>query len=96
MANKLRLDRAGMAEMLKSAGLARDVEAAAQRVAANVGEVSTHDGPVPATVSTYTTDRAAAAVSIAHPAGIGLEAKYGVLAKAAAAAGLEVRAKGRS
>jgi hypothetical protein len=41
----------------------------------------------------YTTDRASAAVDMDHPAGVAIEAKYGVLKKAARAAGLKVRAR---
>lgn len=47
----------------------------------------------PVSVRTVTTDRAHVTVAIAHPAGIGLEAKHGVLTKAAAAAGVTVRAR---
>jgi hypothetical protein len=41
-------------------------------------------------VDDYTTDRAASAVTIAPPAGLPLQAKYGSLTKAAGSAGLEV------
>jgi hypothetical protein len=67
-------------EVLKELAKA-EIDALAKRVAAEAGP---H-----ATVHEYTTDRAAAAVSV--PAG--LQAKDGVLSRAAAAAGLEVRLK---
>ena len=41
----------------------------------------------------FTTDRAGGTVNIASPAGLALQAKFGILTKAAAAAGMEVRAK---
>lgn len=75
-----KLNRAGGAEVLKE--LAADaIHALAQQVAAQAGDA--------AQVDEYTTDRAAASVSVpAH-----LQAKDGVLTRAAAAAGLEVRSK---
>jgi hypothetical protein len=75
-----RLNRKGGAEVLKelSAPLVNDF---ARRVATAAGEDAQFDE--------YTTDRAAASVSVpAH-----LQAKDGVLTRAAAAAGLEVRPK---
>ncbi len=72
------LDREGGAEVLKEMSAAAIAELAAQ-VADQVGEG--------AVVKTYTTDRAAASVKV--PAE--MQAKDGVLTKAAAAAGLEVK-----
>lgn len=74
------LDRDGGAEVLKelSAAAIKDL---AERVADDIGEG--------ATVKVYTTDRAAATVSV--PAE--MQAKDGVLTRAAVAAGLEVRPK---
>lgn len=77
------LDRAGVAEIAKSAGVQAAVAAAAQAVAAGVG--------ADAYVDYYTTDRAAASVSIAVSAGD--EAKRGRLASAATAAGLQYRGR---
>ena len=73
-----KLNRAGGAEVLKH--LAADqIHALAHQVATQAGDA--------AVVDEYTTDRAAASVSVpAH-----LQAKDGVLTKAASAAGLEVR-----
>lgn len=45
-------------------------------------------------VDSYTTDRAAAAVTIREPQALLLEARDGLLTRAAAAAGLEVRSRG--
>lgn len=68
------------------------VSAAARQIAANVDVGSVTDAEV--TVREYTTDRAACAVSIAHPAGAAIEAKHGSLTKAASAAGFTVNSKG--
>lgn len=62
------------------------------RAAANVAARAKGlvDKDVPVRVRPYTTDRAASAVVIAHPSGVALQAKAGVLTRAAAAEGLEV------
>jgi hypothetical protein len=92
MAPKIRLDSRGIGAMLKSAGVASAVEASAESVLSNVGAVEAHDGQVvPVEVTTGTTDRAIARVTLLHAAGMGLQAKHGTLTKAAQAAGLEVR-----
>jgi hypothetical protein len=91
MASKVKLDHVGMGAMLKSSEVRSAVLAVAEQVAGNVRaapEVVRHDAPVE--TRTYTTDRAAAAVSITHPGGLGMEAKHGTLTTAAAAAGLQV------
>lgn len=48
------------------------------------------DVPLPVRVDTYDTDRARATVWLAHPAGLAVQAKHGLLSKAASAAGLEI------
>lgn len=88
----LRLDHSGIASILKSGPFAANVaEKAAEIASGVVGQIG---GRFPVEVSTYTTDRAAAAVTIAHPAGAILQARDGVLTRAAAAAGLEVTERG--
>lgn len=92
----LKLDHGGMADVLKSAGVAAAVNALAERVAENVlaeGQLVSHGEEMPVTVDPYTTDRASASVTITHPAGLAVQAKHGTLTRAAAAAGLEVRSK---
>lgn len=86
----IKLDHAGIASILKNE-MRGPVEAAAAAIAANVDVGSVTEAQV--TVRSYTTDRAAAAVSIAHPAGLALEAKYGSMRKAAASVGLTVKSK---
>jgi hypothetical protein len=78
--SSFRLDRKGGAEVLKQIA-AGQINALARQIAAQAGE--------DAEVEEYTTDRAAASVSV--PAA--QQAKDGVLTRAASAAGLEVRAK---
>lgn len=92
----VRLDHAGLAQALKSAEMAEAVRARADEVAENArGQGLTASGgeSIPVEVEEYTTDRAAASVTLAHAAGMGMQAKYGVLTKAAAEAGLEVTEK---
>jgi len=91
---KIRLDSKGIGAMLMSAPVASAVEAAAEAVFSNIGAVTAHDGQVvPVEVTTGTTDRAVARVTLMHAAGVGLQAKHGTLTKAASAAGLEVRGR---
>ncbi len=78
--SSFRLDRKGGSEVLKQLA-AQQINALAKQVAAAAGE--------DAVVEEYTSDRAAATVSV--PAG--QQAKDGRLTRAASAAGLEVRAK---
>lgn len=78
---KFELDRKGGSEVLKSI-VADEIRALTEQIGAAAGEA--------AQVDHYTTDRAAGQVAV--PAA--LQAKHGVLTKAAAAAGLEVKAKG--
>lgn len=74
-----KLNRAGGAEVLKHLAAQR-IDALAETIAGGI------DG---AEVQKYTTDRAAASVSVPAEA----QAKDGVLTRGAAAAGLEVRSK---
>jgi hypothetical protein len=84
-----RLDRGGIARWLKSADATKGVNRTAAKVSAETRALT----ELPVTVRTYTTDRAAAAVAIAHPAGMAEQAKHGTLTRAAAAAGLQVRSR---
>ena len=87
---KFRLDRKGVREiLLTQCGPA--VNAAAAQAAARAKAAV--DDDVPVETSPYTTDRRAASVTIAHPTGMLLQASDGVLTRAAAAVGLEVKAK---
>lgn len=88
---KIELDHAGIAEVLKSGEVHAAVAHFAGLVAANVQaseSVARHGAPV--RVLNTTTDRAKSLVTIAHAGGLGIEARYGVLTRAAGDAGLEV------
>lgn len=52
-----------------------------------------HEYDLPVTVESQTTDRAREVVGINHPAGMAVQAKHGVLTKAAAHVGLQVKPK---
>jgi uncharacterized protein with gpF-like domain len=80
---------AGVSEILKER-MRGPIDALARQIADRVDVGSTGAEVI---VRSYTTDRAAAAVSIAHPAGLAIQAKHGSLTKAAASLGLEVTAK---
>ena len=94
------LDRSGVGVVAKSAQMMDAVEDAANRIAANVGAqglIATSGATksaalITAVVSTGVTDRDRATVTIQHPAGLAMQARHGVLTKAASMAGLEVKA----
>lgn len=98
MLTKLELDHAGIAELLKSSGIRSLVDGAAADIAGIVegqGQmVNNGTEALPVVVDSYTTDRHAASVTLAHPAGLAVQAKHGTLTRAAAGAGLEVTEKG--
>lgn len=79
-------DSAGIASILKGGEFASMVRDAAERIAANARGQTGAD----VVVDSYTTDRAAASVTIRDPRGVLLQVRDGVLTRAAAAAGLEV------
>jgi hypothetical protein len=88
----VRLDRVGMSLMLKQSEVRNEITSLAEAVgsAARSNEgVAKHDAEIK--VEHYTTDRAASAVLIKHPIGMGIQAKYGALTQAAASQGLQVK-----
>lgn len=86
----IKLDRAGLSKILKSAGVASAVHNLAEEIAGNVGS----DKPdADIVVDDYTTDRAASSVTIRDARGRIWQARDGVLTKAAGKAGVKVRAK---
>jgi hypothetical protein len=95
MADKFRLDKKGIADLLKSDGVAAHVGEAAAAVAEAVTRLSTTPAnqgyPPPIPVHQYETDRAA--FSVSAPAG--LQAVHGVLTAAIVEAGLEVGQRGK-
>lgn len=102
MAQRIRLNSKGVAQVLKAAPMAAAVKTAAEQVAQNVRDqgitVGDRDGgphefDLPVKVTMSTTDRAHANVTLAHPSGNAVQAKHGALTKAAAQAGLDVRGR---
>lgn len=97
----IRLDTAGLAEVMRSAKVTAEVRSLAGRVAsAAESDGSVARNAVPVTVDEYTarggrlrSERPAFAVTLAHAAGNGIEAKYGVLTRAASSVGLTVKGK---
>lgn len=90
MAKRITLDHAGMAALLKSAGVASEISSRADAVAAVVAsspEVARHDMPV-AVSDRVGANRVRSTVTIRHPGGLGVQAKYGTLSRALRAAGL--------
>ena len=88
--NKFRLNRKGVSEVLRDQ-CGDAINSLAEQVAASVR--SQVGEAVPVEVEAYMTDRGAAAVVIADPSGMELQARGGVLTRAASAQGLEVTAK---
>lgn len=82
-------DRQGTGQILRET-YRPAVNDAAKRIAANVRAERPGTTVV---VNTYTTDRSAASVTITEPEGRLLQVRDGILTRAAAAAGLEVRAR---
>lgn len=100
--HKVRLNHAGIENILQSTAMHRVVQAAAEATADNVRgqnirvgdkDGGSHEVDLPVEVDMTTTDRAHAFVTIAHPAGLAVQAKHGCLTKAAAQAGLDVKGK---
>lgn len=82
MARTVKLDHAGIAKLLRSDELGRAVHDAATEVAGRVraqATVTRHDADV--VVDDYVTDRRASSVTIAHPAGLAMQAKHGALTR---------------
>lgn len=87
----IRLDHAGIREVLSTGAVAAAVRALGESVEAAVQahpSVQRHNMPV--TGSHGVTDRSRYTVTIAHPGGLGVQAKHGALTQAAASVGLEV------
>ena len=94
---RIRLDHGGIGEILKSDEVGSLMRDLAEQVAANIEATATwqrHGDKGHIEVAQYVTDRAAAAVIVAHPGALGMQAKHGAITGAAGAAGLEVRERG--
>lgn len=91
---KIVLNHGGIEAVLKSGSMAAAVHSAAQRIADNAHGIMVEgipgEVPLPITVEDMTTDRAKTRVALAHPSGMAVQAKHGVLTGGAAGAGFEV------
>lgn len=85
---QVKLDSAGIAQVLKSEPVARAVHQLAQGIAADVRTREPDAEDV--VVDDYTTDRAASSVTIRDARGRLWQVRDGILTRAAAGAGLEV------
>jgi hypothetical protein len=83
------LDSAGIAQVLKSSEVAAAVHELAEQVAGTVRNQAPDAEEV--VVDDYTTDRAASSVTIKDARGRLWQARDGILTRAAAAQGLEVK-----
>lgn len=88
-----RLDAAGVREVLQSSEVRAMVDDVAHQIAARV-RLHVPEG-VPVVVRRYTTDRDAASVTVQDVRAMAWQARDGLLTRAAAAVGVEVRAWGR-
>lgn len=95
---KVQLDHGGVAALLKSTAMhelvqdvAEEIAAAVQSQGLRVGAFAGGGDILPVEVSVTTTDRARANVTLAHPAGVAVQAKHGALTRAASAAGVTVK-----
>jgi hypothetical protein len=91
---KIQLNSQAIADLLKSERVGDAVRGYAEAAAAIAKEhpsVIRHE--VPVKVDMTVTDRQRAQVTLRHPAGVRIEAKYGVLAGAVRAAGMSFRKK---
>jgi len=87
---KFELDSAGVREVLRGQEVRALIDGCAQQVADNV-KALVRPG-VPIEVRKYTTDRGAATVVVADVRGMAWQAKHGILTRAAAQSGLEIKA----
>lgn len=83
----LRLDHSGIGEILKSREMGEVVGDAGEDIRSRVAAAV--PAGIDVTVQRYVTDRQAASVAIEHPRGIALQARHGVLTRAATSIGAD-------
>lgn len=99
MATKIRLDSKGIAAMLNSREVAGAVSSLASSVASGAEGATAGGDSIPVQTRTRTASggrlspRTAVDVTLAHPAGLRVEALRGTLVRAASSAGLEVTSR---
>ncbi|MFF9240104.1 hypothetical protein ACF1AL_14895 [Streptomyces sp. NPDC014801] len=90
MLQNFRLDTAGVREILKGPEVRELIDGLAGEVADNLRALVPRGTPVE--VRGYTTDRGAATVAVADARAMAWQARDGIVTRAAAFAGLEVKA----
>lgn len=95
---KIKLDSAGIAAVLSSGPVAAEIQRLGSAVAAAVGTPTASGEPIPVKTRQRTASggrlrgsRAAVDITLAHVAGMAVEAKRGPLVRAASSVGLEVK-----
>lgn len=87
----------GLEAAMRSTEAKKAVADLAEKVADNARDMAPDvngipgDEELPVRVDVYETDRARAEVWLAHPSGLAVQAKHGLLTKAASEAGVEVK-----
>lgn len=95
MTVNVKVTREGMRAALSTSAVQGMVDRAAAKIASNTLN-DTHDGPAEVRVEQHSSEiTAIAAVTIAHPAGVGLQTKYGALSNAATSIGAGFKGRGR-
>lgn len=101
-ASKIRIDSAGLSEVLNSAVVYAEIEVLASAVASAVGTPTASGKSIPVVKRSRTASggrlrgvRPAVDITLAHTAGLAVEAKRGTLIQAASSVGLEVKKQGR-
>jgi hypothetical protein len=88
--SKVKIDRSGIQALLKSSGVASEVEGYADGIAASVlSHPSVASRDIDVETASGVSDRARTIVTIMHAAGLGLQAKHGVLSRAVGDSGLK-------
>lgn len=90
MLESFSLDTSGVREVLQSVEVHQMVDAVAEDIRARVRAKLPPGTPVQ--LRSYTTDRGAASVTIAHVRGMGWQARDGVFTRSTAEAGIEFKA----
>ena len=97
---RIKLNSAEIAARLKDDDVRTAVRDLAEKVKSNVEtqgikvgdrDGGAHEYDLPVTINSQTTDRVREVVVLPHAAGLAVQAKHGVLTKAASDAGLEVK-----
>ena len=90
--SKVRLDNAGVAELLKSPALGEVITGYGETVRGHLAaDAAVTRNNMPVGSISGISDRVRTIVTIKHPGGLGVQAKHGSLTKAVSAAGLSMK-----